>query len=57
MGEAVFEKHVLGRERKRKLVSVEDFDTRPFKYRGTAKERIPALLVEVRGEGLCISLL
>lgn len=57
MGEAVFEKHVLGRERKRKLVPVEDFDPRPLKYRGTAKERIPALLDEIRGEGLCISLL
>ena len=57
MGDAVFEKHVLGREHKRKMVAVEDYDPRPLKYRGTVKERIPALLDNIRGEGLCISLL
>jgi len=57
MGDAVFEKHVLGRECKRKVVAVEDFDPRPQKYRGTVKERVPVLLDKIRGEGLCISLL
>ena len=57
MGDAVFEKHVFGRECKRKVVAVEDFDPRPQKYRGTANERVPILLDKIRGEGLCISLL
>ena len=57
MGDAVFEKHVLGRECKRKVVAIEDFDPRPQKYRGTVKERVPVLLDKIRGEGLCISLL
>ena len=57
MGNAVFEKHVFGREHKRKVVAVEDFDPRPLKYRGTVKGRVPALLDKIRGEGLCISLL
>ena len=56
MGDAVFEKHVLGRDHKRKVVAVEDFDPRPVKYRGTVKGRVPALLDKIRG-GLCISLL
>ena len=57
MGDTIFEKHVLGREHKRKLVAVEDFDPRPPKYRGTAKEHLPELLEKVRGQGLCVSLL
>ena len=57
MGDAVFEKHVLGRECKRKVVAVEDFDPRPQKFRDTIKERVPVLLDKIRGEGLCISLL
>ena len=57
MGDVVFEKHVLGRDHKRKVVAVEDFDPRPVKYRGTVKGRVPALLDKIRGEGLCISLL
>ena len=57
MGDAVFEKHVLGRERKRKVVAMEDFDPRPHKYRGMVKECVLVLLDKIRGEGLCISLL
>ena len=57
MGDAVFEKHVHGRECKLKVVAVEDFDPRPQKYRGTVKERVPVLLDKIRGEALCISLL
>ena len=57
MGDAVFEKHVLGRDYKRKVVAVKDFDPRPLKYRGTLKGHVPALLDEIRGEDLCISLL
>ena len=57
MGDAGFEKHVLGRECKRKVVAVEDFDPRPLQYRGTVKGHVPALLDKIRGEGLCLSLL
>lgn len=57
MGDAVSEKHVLGRECKRKVVAVEDFDPCPQKYRGTVNERVPILLDKIRGEGLCLSVL
>jgi hypothetical protein len=52
-----FEKHVYGRTRKRQLKSLEDFDPRPEKYRGTAKENIKPLLEKLLDEGLCVSLL
>ena len=52
-----FEKHVYGQTRKRVLKSLEDFDPRPEKYRGTAKENMKPLLEELRDEGLCVSLL
>lgn len=52
-----FLRNMLGREHKRKVVAVEDFDPRPLKYRGMVKVRVPALLDKIRGEGLCISLL
>ena len=54
MGKAVFEKHVLGREHKRKVVAVEDFDPRLLKYRGTVKGCVPTLLDKIQEEGLCI---
>ena len=57
MGKAVFEKHMLGTEHKRKVVAVEDFDPCPLNYRGTVKGRVPTLLDKIRGEGLFISLL
>ena len=47
MGDAVFEKHVLARERKQKVAAVEDFDPWPLKYKRTVKERVPALLEKV----------
>ena len=50
-----FLRNVLGRDHKRKVVAVEDFDPRPVKYRGTVKGCVPALLDKIR-EGLCISL-
>jgi hypothetical protein len=53
----VFEKHVYGTVKKRRLAPLEDFDPRPAKFKGTAKNSLPALLEEVRGKGLCISLL
>lgn len=56
MADAVFEKHVYGRERKRTLKPLEEFDPRPVQYRGTAKDHLPALLDKLHGKGLCISL-
>ena len=50
-------KHVYGRERKRTIKALEDFDPRPVKYRGTTCNHLPGLLKKVRREHLCISLL
>ena len=52
-----FEKHVLGRTKKRVLQRIEDFDPRPEQYRRTTSSRLPALLDSIRGQGLCVSLL
>ena len=57
MAEAPFVKHVYGRERKRTLQALEDFDPRPVTFRGTACDRLPSLLEKIRGEHLCVSLL
>lgn len=57
MSEAVFEKHEYSKKRKRKIQPVEDYDPRPPQFRGTASDRLPALLEEIRGEQLCVSLL
>ncbi len=57
MGEAQFQKHVYGREKKRRLRQMEDFDPRPIEFRGTARDRLPQPLEKLRGEQLCISLL
>ena len=56
MSDAVFQKHEYDK-RKRPVSRVEDFDTHPVKYRGTAKDMLPALLSKVHGQGLCISTL
>ena len=57
MSEITFEKHVLGRTKKRKFQLLEEFDPRPESDRGTVRDRLPDLLDKVRGKGLCISLL
>ena len=57
MSEAVFEKHDYSKQRKRKIQPVEDYDPRPPEFRGTASARLPALLEDIRGEHLCVSLL
>ena len=41
----MFEKHVYGTVKKRHLAPLEDFDPRPAKFKGTAKNSLPALLV------------
>ena len=55
--DSVFEKHVYGKVKKRRPELLEDFDPRPDKFKGTAKNYLPTLLNNLRGEELCISLL
>ena len=57
MAEAPFVKHVYGRERKRTVQALEDFDPLPVQFKGTARDHLPGLLKKIRGEHLCISLL
>ena len=57
ISEAVFVKHQYSKPNKRKIQSVEEFDPRPPEFRGTASERMPQLLEEIRGDNLCVSLL
>ena len=57
MSEAVFEKHEYSKQRKRKIQPVEDYNPRPPEFRGNASDRLPALLEEIQGEHLCVSLL
>lgn len=57
MSEVSFIKHDYGREKKRALELLEDFDPRPNQFRGSARDRLPALLEKIRGEQLCMSLL
>lgn len=56
MAEAVFQKHQYDKK-KRVIERIEQFDPRPVQYRGTANDRLPALLDEIHGQGLCVSLL
>ncbi len=54
---AEFEKNEYGRTKKYNVQSLETFDPRPQNMKGTVVERIPDLLTDVKGKGLCISLL
>ena len=56
MSEATFRKHIYGREMKRCLKPLEEFDPRPIELRGTTNERLPELLDKLRGKSLSISL-
>ena len=55
MADASFKKHVYGREHKRAMQPIEDFDPRPPESRGTEKERLAQFLVTMQGQGLGIS--
>ena len=57
MSTANFEKHVYGRQKKRSFRHLEDFDPRPSQYQITAKDQLKGLLEQLRGKGLCISLM
>ena len=48
---------MYGKVKKRQLEPLEDFDLRPDKFKGTAKNYLPALLNNLHAEELCISLL
>ena len=48
---------MYGKVKKRQLEPLEDFDPRPAKFKGTAKNYLPALLNNLHAEELCISLL
>lgn len=54
---AEFQKHEYGKDRKYKVQALEDFDPRPVEMRNTVTDRVPQLLADVKGKGLCISLL
>ena len=47
---------MYGKETKRHLQPLEEFDPCPVELRGTANERLPELLEKLRGKGLSISL-
>ena len=53
----MFEKHVLGRTKKRNFQLLEEFDLRSESCRGAVKDRLSTVLDKVCGKGLCISLL
>lgn len=57
VSEAVFQKHVYGRQRKHELKPMEDFDPRPVDLRGKAKDHLNVFFGKVRGQGLGVSLL
>ena len=54
---AEFEKYDYGQTKKYKIQNLETFDPRPEELRGKVSSRIAKLLDQVRGKGLCISLL
>ena len=57
MSEASFIKHEYGREKKRTVEPLEDFDPHPVEFRGSASEHLPDIVDKIHGEQLCISLL
>ena len=52
VSEAVFHKHVYGRERKYDRKPLEDFDPRPPDLRGKTEDHLKVFLTKVRGQGL-----
>lgn len=57
MSAAVFEKHDYRKEKKRKVVSTEDFDPRPAEFRGKAPVLLQEFLEKVRGQSLGVSVM
>jgi len=54
---AVFKKHDRDKPVKRPIAQLADFDPRPQKFRGNAKELVPELLKKVKGDHLGVSVL
>ena len=57
VAEARFEKHEFGIIKKRNTKAIESFDPQPDEFRNQNTKRLQTLLDNVRGKGLCISLL
>ena len=55
IADAVFEKHVYGRQRKHMLQPIEDFDPRPPEAIGTANIRLTEFLDSMQGKSLGVS--
>ncbi len=54
---AEFEKHEYGRTKKYKMQNLETYDPRPEEVRNKIGSRVCKFLDQVRGKGLCVSLL
>ena len=54
---AKFQKHEYGKLTKYNIRSLESFDPRPETMRNTSSDRVPTLLQDVKGKGMCVSLL
>lgn len=52
LSKIVFEKHSYGREKKRSLKIMEDFDPRPAEYHNTAKDLLQDFLRKGQRNGL-----
>ncbi len=52
-----FEKHMYGRTKKHQWKPIREFDPRPNEYRGTAASNMESFLEDVKGKGICVSIL
>ena len=57
VSQAQFEKHDYGNAKKYSVESLESFDPQPKELQNTCSQRLPQLLSDVKGKGLCVSLL
>ena len=57
MSDVQFQKYEYGSIKNYKLESMENFDPRPIEYRGNAQLQLNQLLKQVKGKGLCVSLM
>lgn len=57
IAEAVFQKHVYGRQKKHKISPMTNYDPRPDNLRGQAQDLLKKFLEEVKGQGIGVSLM
>ena len=57
VSEAHFDKLDYGKAKKYTMEVLENYDPRPEELKNTNAQRLPQLLNDIRGEGLCVSLL